>query len=305
MSEEPEKLAEGTLISHLLELRDRLIRALIVVGDRVHPVRLFRERDLRRSSRSRCGKLPKGSQLVATSVISPFMAPFKLSFFVALFIAIPYVLYQIWAFVAPGLYKHEKRFAMPLVLSSILLFYVGVAFAYTFVFPVMFEFFAATAPKGVKMMTDIRSYLDFVLTMFLAFGVAFEVPIAVVLLVITGIVSLEKLQDRARLRAHRHLRDRRVPHAAGCGLPVHHGRADVPAVRGRHDHGARADAHAARSAGTRRSDERRPTSRSGRRPVCRTGGFIRILRLRRAARPCSCRSIVRLRRHHAHEDRHP
>jgi sec-independent protein translocase protein TatC len=126
--------------------------------------------------------------------MSPFTAPFKLSVFVAVFVAIPYVLYQIWAFVAPGLYKHEKRFAVPLIVSSILLFYVGVAFAYFFVFPVMFQFFATTVPKGVAMMTDISSYLDFALTMFFAFGVAFEVPIAVVLLVVTGMVSLEKLK---------------------------------------------------------------------------------------------------------------
>jgi sec-independent protein translocase protein TatC len=139
-------------------------------------------------------KLPKGGQLVATSVISPFMTPFKLSLFVALLLAIPYVLWQVWAFVAPGLYKHEKRFAIPLVLSSIVLFYAGAAFAYSFVFPVMFDFFAKTTPVGVTMMTDISNYLDFVLTMIFAFGVAFEVPIAVVLLVISGVVSLEKLR---------------------------------------------------------------------------------------------------------------
>jgi sec-independent protein translocase protein TatC len=127
-------------------------------------------------------------------VTSTFATPFKLSFFVALFVAIPYVLYQVWAFVAPGLYKHEKRFAVPLVLSSILLFYIGVTFAYFFVFPVMFEFFAATAPKGVGIKIDIGNYLDFVLTMFLAFGIAFEVPIVVVLLVLTNIITLEKLK---------------------------------------------------------------------------------------------------------------
>jgi sec-independent protein translocase protein TatC len=123
------------------------------------------------------------------------MTPFKLSFFVALFAAMPVVLYQVWAFVAPGLYRHEKRFAFPLLVSSIVLFYVGVAFAYKFVFPVMFQFFATTAPKGVSMMTDITQYMDFVLTMFFAFGVAFEVPVAVVLLVITGLVPLEKLKS--------------------------------------------------------------------------------------------------------------
>ncbi|MEY3660531.1 MAG: hypothetical protein RLZZ169_1356, partial [Pseudomonadota bacterium] len=140
-------------------------------------------------------QLPAGSSLIATSVISPFMTPFKLAFFVALFLAMPYVLYQIWAFVAPGLYRHEKRFAMPLLVSSVLLFYAGVAFAYFVVFPVMFQFFANTTPAGVRMMTDITSYMDFVLTMFLCFGLAFEVPVVVVLLVLTRLVSVEKLAE--------------------------------------------------------------------------------------------------------------
>ena len=140
-------------------------------------------------------KLPKGASLIATSVMSPFTTPFKLSFFIAAFIAMPWILYQLWAFVAPGLYRNEKRFAVPLLVSAILLFYVGVLFAYFFVFPVMFSFFAGTTPKGVSMMTDINSYLDFVLVMFFAFGAAFEVPVAVVLLVITGIVKLEKLRE--------------------------------------------------------------------------------------------------------------
>ena len=121
------------------------------------------------------------------------MTPFKLALFVALFLAMPFVLYQIWAFVAPGLYRHEKRFALPLVLSSIVLFYVGMAFAYFFVFPLMFRFFVATTPAGVTMMTDMSQYLDFILLLFLAFGVAFEIPVAVVLLVATGLVSIDKL----------------------------------------------------------------------------------------------------------------
>ncbi len=195
MSGESEKLAEGTLISHLLELRDRLIRALIAVGIAFLPCAYYQNDIFTFVATPLIDKLPKGATLIATSVMSPFTAPFKLSFFVALFIAIPYVLYQIWAFVAPGLYKHEKRFALPLILTSIILFYVGVAFAYAFVFPVMFAFFATTTPKGVAMMTDISSFLDFALTMFFAFGVAFEVPIAVVLLVLTGMVSLEKLKS--------------------------------------------------------------------------------------------------------------
>jgi sec-independent protein translocase protein TatC len=196
MSAESEKLAEGTLISHLLELRNRLIRALIAVGIMFLPCAYYSNELFELVAKPLIAKLPKGSHLIATAVTSTFVTPFKLSFFVALFIAIPYVLFQIWAFVAPGLYKHEKRFALPLILSSIILFYVGVVFAYLFVFPVMFEFFALATPKGVEMNTDINSYLDFILTMFLAFGVAFEVPIVVVLLVLTGIVPLAKLKEQ-------------------------------------------------------------------------------------------------------------
>jgi sec-independent protein translocase protein TatC len=195
MSAESEKLAEGTLISHLLELRNRLIRALVVVGIVFLPCAYYANPLFEFVSKPLLAKLPKNSHLIATTVTSTFTTPFKLSFFVALFIAIPYVLYQVWAFVAPGLYKHEKRFAVPLVTSSIILFYIGVTFAYLFVFPVMFEFFATAAPKGVEPMTDISNYLDFVLTMFLAFGVAFEVPVVVVLLVLTNIVALDKLKN--------------------------------------------------------------------------------------------------------------
>ena len=193
MSDKPDSMAEGTLLSHLLELRDRLMRALIAVCAVFVPCAYFANDIFEFAARPLLAQLPKGGSLIATSVMSPFTTPFKLSFMVSLFIAIPYVLYQVWGFVAPGLYRNEKRFAMPLLLSSIVLFYAGVAFAYFLVFPVMFQFFAATTPAGVQMMTDINNYLDFALTMFFAFGVAFEMPIAVVLLVITGIVSVEKL----------------------------------------------------------------------------------------------------------------
>ena len=131
--------------------------------------------------------------MIATQVASPFLTPFKMSLFVAVFLAMPVILYQTWQFVAPGLYRREKRFAFPLVLSSIVLFYTGVAFAYFVVFPLMFAFFAGYAPEGVTMMTDISAYLDFVLTLFFAFGMAFEVPIATVMLVWSGLVSLETL----------------------------------------------------------------------------------------------------------------
>ena len=195
MSGEPEQLAEGTLISHLLELRDRLLRAFLSVILVFVPLAFFANEVFTLVAQPLINQLPAGSSLIATSVISPFMTPFKLAFFVALFLAMPYVLYQIWAFVAPGLYRHEKRFAMPLLASSVVLFYAGVAFAYFVVFPVMFQFFANTTPAGVRMMTDITSYMDFVLTMFLCFGLAFEVPVVVVLLVLTRLVSVEKLAE--------------------------------------------------------------------------------------------------------------
>jgi sec-independent protein translocase protein TatC len=194
MSEEPEKLSEGTLISHLLELRSRLIRALAAVGIFFIPCAYYSNQIFTFIAKPLLDKLPKGGTLIATGVMTPFTTPFKLSFFVALFIAMPYVLYQVWAFVGPGLYRREKRFAVPLLISSIVLFYAGVVFAYVVVFPMIFAFFTSTTPQGVSMMTDITSYMDFALTMFLAFGVAFEVPVAVVLLVLTGIVKIEKLK---------------------------------------------------------------------------------------------------------------
>ncbi len=194
MSEDSEALPSGTLISHLLELRDRLIRSLLAVLLAFIPCAWFKNEIFTAVAQPLLAKLPKGGTLIATGVISPFMTPFKLAFFVALFLAMPFVLYQAWAFVAPGLYMREKRFAIPLVMSSVLLFYAGVAFAYFIVFPVMFQFFAQTTPQGVALMTDIANYMDFVLAMFLAFGAAFEVPVAVVLLVLTGLVSVEKLK---------------------------------------------------------------------------------------------------------------
>ena len=139
-------------------------------------------------------KLPEGATMIATQVASPFLTPFKMTFFVAMFLAMPVILYQLWQFVAPGLYKKEKRFAFPLLVSSIVLFYAGVAFAYYVVFPLMFAFFAAVAPEGVTMMTDINAYLDFILALFFAFGMAFEVPIATVMLVWTGLVKTAALR---------------------------------------------------------------------------------------------------------------
>ena len=197
MSADPgdrEPLAEGTLISHLLELRDRLLRSVIAVAIAFVPLAFFQNELFTFIAQPLIDKLPEGTSLIATSVVAPFMAPLKLSLVAALFIAMPFVLYQVWAFVAPGLYRHEKRFAMPLLASSIVLFYTGVAFAYYVVFPLMFKFLASTTPIGVKMMTDITSYLDFVLLLFFAFGIAFEVPVATVLLVATGLVKIPALK---------------------------------------------------------------------------------------------------------------
>jgi sec-independent protein translocase protein TatC len=193
MSEKSEKLAEGTLISHLLELRSRLVRAVSVVLVLVLPAAYFRNDIFDALARPLIKQLPKGASLITTGVMTPFTTPFKLSIYVALFAAMPYVLYQLWAFVAPGLYRKEKKFAVPLLVSSIVLFYTGMAFAYQFVFPVLFKFFAGATPTGVQMMPDITSYMDWAMTMFLSFGVAFEVPVAVVLLALTGIISVEKL----------------------------------------------------------------------------------------------------------------
>ena len=193
MSVDEEKLPEGTLMSHLLELRNRLMRAFIAVLLVFAPCAYYANRIFEWLERPLLKELPKGATLIATSVTSPFTTPFKLAFIVALLIAMPYVLYQIWAFVAPGLYRREKRFAKPLLFSAILLFYCGATFAYFVVFPIMFRFFIATVPSGVQMMADISLYMDFVLVMLLSFGVAFEVPVAVVLLVTTGLVGIDKL----------------------------------------------------------------------------------------------------------------
>lgn len=191
--EEREQLAEGTLISHLVELRDRLLRAVIAIFVCFIPCAIFSDDLFTLIAMPLMEKMPAGTSMIATSVVSPFMAPLKLSLFVALFAAMPYVLYQAWAFVAPGLYKHEKSFAVPLVVSSIILFYAGAAFAHFVVFPVMFAFLTTTAPTGVQIMTDMANYLDFVLLLYFAFGVAFEIPIATVLLALTGLMKVDTM----------------------------------------------------------------------------------------------------------------
>jgi sec-independent protein translocase protein TatC len=193
MSDDAEKLSEGTLISHLLELRNRLVKAFIAVLVVFVPAAIFRNDIYSFLAEPLKSQLKDGASIIATGVMTPFTTPFKLAFFFAVFVAMPVVLYQIWAFVAPGLYKREKHFAVPLLVSSIVLFYAGTAFAYKFVFPLAFHFFLSITPEGVQNMPDINEYLSFALTIFFAFGVAFEVPVVVVLLTLTGLVTVEKL----------------------------------------------------------------------------------------------------------------
>jgi sec-independent protein translocase protein TatC len=192
---EKEQLAEGTLMSHLLELRSRLMKAVLAVVVVFLCLVPFTQRVFEVVSAPLIAVLPEGSEMIATDVASPFLTPFKTAFFVAIFIAMPVVLFQVWQFVAPGLYKHEKRFAVPLILSSIVLFYAGIAFAYFVVFKIMFSFFAQVIPGGVAMTPDISAYLSFVLGIFLAFGLAFEVPIATVMLIWSGLVSIKTLRS--------------------------------------------------------------------------------------------------------------
>ncbi len=187
------------LVVHLTELRDRLLRALLSVlivficlFPFANEIYTFVSEPLR-------ALLPEGTTMIATEVASPFLTPFKLTLMAAIFLAIPYILYQVWSFVAPGMYKHEKRFAVPLLVSSVALFYAGAAFAYFVVFPLIFAFFTSVGPEDVAIMTDINSYLNFVLKLFFAFGIAFEIPIAAVLMIWAGLTTPE---DLARKRPY-------------------------------------------------------------------------------------------------------
>jgi len=186
---------QDTFISHLVELRDRLLRAILAVI--VVFLCLFPwARELYAMlAKPLIAALPAGGQMIATDVVGVFLVPVKVAFLVAFVIALPYVLHQVWAFVAPGLYVHEKRLVLPLVVASSLLFLAGMSFAYFLVFPVVFKFMASIAPEGVAWMTDIEKYLSFALTTFIAFGVTFEVPIVVIVLVRVGVVSIEKLKE--------------------------------------------------------------------------------------------------------------
>ena len=196
-SKEPrEEQSQAPLIEHLIELRSRLMRAVIVILVIFLGLYAFANDIYTFVADPLMDLLPEGSQMIATEVASPFLAPFKLTLVVAVFIAIPFVLHQAWAFIAPGLYDNEKALAIPILVSSIALFYGGAAFAYYVVFPLLFEFFTQTGPENVAIMTDINQYLNFVLKLFFAFGVAFEIPIATFLLILSGATTVESLSKK-------------------------------------------------------------------------------------------------------------
>jgi sec-independent protein translocase protein TatC len=184
------------LVAHLTELRDRLLRALLAILIIFIGLFPFANEIYTFVSEPLRALLPEGATMIATEVASPFLTPFKLTLFAAIFLAIPYVLYQLWSFIAPGMYRQEKKLAIPLLISSVGLFYAGAAFAYFVVFPLIFAFFTSVGPEDITIMTDINSYLDFVLKLFFAFGLAFEIPIAAVLMIWAGITTPEQLAKK-------------------------------------------------------------------------------------------------------------
>ena len=186
---------QETFLSHLIELRERLVRSLIAIGILCLPALYYSSELYDLLAMPLISSLPQGSKMIATGVITPFLIPMKIALVAAFVGALPYVLYQAWAFVAPGLYVHEKRLVLPLIVSSTLLFLVGMAFCYFIVFGRVFQFIANFAPKSISVAPDIEAYFNFVLGMFLAFGLAFEVPVVVVVLVISGIISVEQLRE--------------------------------------------------------------------------------------------------------------
>lgn len=193
-------LSEGmkAFVAHLIELRDRLLRAVIAVIVLMVVLFPWASELFTIFATPVLKSLPEGQSMIATGAISPFFIPIKLAALAAVFIAMPYILYQLWAFIAPGLYQHEKRLALPLVVSSSVLFYIGAGFAYFIVIPAVFHFMAMFAPQGVSFMPDIGSYLDFAITLFFTFGLSFEVPVAVVLLAVLGIVTPDQLAEKRR-----------------------------------------------------------------------------------------------------------
>ena len=195
-SEDPENLAEQPFLDHVVELRSRLIKSISFIFLIFLPIYYFSNDLFVAASAPLMNLMPDGSQMIATQVASPFLAPFKLAIYAAIFAGVPYLLHQIWAFVSPGLYRQERKFALPLLATSSILFYCGIAFCYFLVFPLIFAFFIQVSPEGVTMMTDINQYLDFMMKMFLAFGFAFEIPIATSLLVSSGITTSTALAGK-------------------------------------------------------------------------------------------------------------
>lgn len=184
------------LIAHLVELRSRLLRIMAIIGV-IFLALLYFSRDIYAFvAKPLVTALPEGTSMIATDVAAPFLVPFKLTLYVSIFMAVPFVLHQVWAFIAPGLYRQEKRLALPLLGSSVFLFYLGCTFAYFVVFPLIFVFFTSIAPEGVAVATDISSYLNFVMKLFLAFGIAFELPIAIILLVWSGATTVASLKEK-------------------------------------------------------------------------------------------------------------
>jgi len=195
MSETPQEDHELTFLEHLVELRGRLLKACLSIVVVLIVLLPFSRHLYEALASPMMAQLPEGSSMIAIDVASPFLTPFKLTLLISVMISIPVVLYQLWAFVAPALFKKEKRLAKPLLFSSVFLFYAGCAFAYFVVFPLVFGFLTRVAPEGVAVMTDISKYLDFVMTLFLAFGITFEVPIATIILVATGVTTTAKLKS--------------------------------------------------------------------------------------------------------------
>ena len=194
--QDPKAEFEQPFMAHLVEMRDRLLRVVLVVSVIFLGLFSFANDLYHLLAKPLLAQMPEGGTMIATEVASPFLTPFKLALVVSIFAAIPFILYQAWSFVAPGLYRNEKALALPLLVSSIILFYAGMAFAYFVVFPLVFGFLTGVTPEGVAVMTDITKYLDFVLKMFFAFGVAFEVPIATIIMVATGMTTPDKLASK-------------------------------------------------------------------------------------------------------------
>ena len=187
---------EQTLMDHLIELRDRLLHMVLAILIVFVALFAFSEDIFSIAAEPLLNLMPEGTSMIATGVTSPFLVPFKLVLLLSVLLTIPYLLHQMWAFIAPGLYHHEKRMATPLLISSVILFYCGIAFAYFVIFPILFGFFIGVAPEGVAVMTDIGQYLDFIIAIFLAFGIAFEVPVATFLLIAAGVTSVDKLANK-------------------------------------------------------------------------------------------------------------